>query len=150
LDVFEECPTLNDQILPLAFLVSLLLIKLRIVAAYDAACQSLDLVFDQTRDGKRIRHMKDTVKKMLIGYCTDIDSQRQQVARLLDLIDRKNPYMLPAIINPNPIRQMGRPRLRYVGQPSEVFDVLLYSQRCFFRIPGATETLKERFGTPDM
>ena len=146
-DIFEECPEADDQVMLLSFLVALLIIKLRLVAAYDAACESIDFAFDETTGGQRIREVKDAVKDMLIDESVvNIDSQRDQIDQLFEVIHRNNPSMLPSILNPRPILSQPRPHPGVEGDPSEVYDVLNYCDRCFLRIPGARQRLVEMFG----
>ena len=74
LDVFEDIFSNKKPQADLAYLLALVIIKLRIVAAHDAAMQSLEDV--------------------------DVESQREQANRLLDVIHLQNPSMIPALLNP--------------------------------------------------
>ncbi|GAX17122.1 hypothetical protein FisN_5Hu508 [Fistulifera solaris] len=146
LSIFDECPTVNSPLVPLAFLVALLIIKCGIVATYDATFKSIDLAFEAT-GGQHIQEVKDTVKEMLIDVDhVKIDSQRQQVQQLVDIIHRNNPYMLPAILNPLPLASNERTEGYDRGQPSEVKDIIPYCVRCFLRVPGAEQMLEQRIG----
>ena len=146
-DIFEEIPEASDQNVLLAFLVALLIIKLRLVAAYDAACESIDLAFDETTGGQRIREVKGAVREMLIDESmVNISSQRQQVERLVDVIHQNNPSMLPSILNPLPLLNQSRPPPNIRGDPSEAYDIVNYCNRGFIRIPGALLMLEEMFG----
>lgn len=146
LDIFDEFPNVNYRDVPLSFLVALLIIKCRIVATYDATCRSIDLAFGAT-GGQRIHVVQHLVKEMLIdeGFM-NIESQRQQVDRLVNVIHRNNPSMLPAILNPTPLLRKEYPQPRVEGEPSEASYVLTGSLRCFLRVPGAKEMLVQRFG----
>lgn len=146
-DIFEACPKSNEQDVLLAFLVALLIIKLRLIAAYDATSKSIDLAFDETAGGHHIQEVKDAVKTMLIDEkVVNINSQRQQVERLVTVIDRNNPSMLPAILNPLPLLNQSRPPPNIRGDPSKVYDIVNHCNRCFLRIPGAQLMLEQRYG----
>ncbi len=147
LDLFEQCPEADDQDVFLVFLVTILFIKLRLVAAYDATCQSLYVAFGETTGGRHIQEVRLAVTEMLIDESlVNIDSQRQQVERLVNAIDRNNPSMLPALLNPLPLLTQSRPPPDIRGDPSEAFDIVNYCNRCFSRIPGALKMLEERYG----
>ncbi|GAX17186.1 hypothetical protein FisN_10Lh034 [Fistulifera solaris] len=140
-DVFEECANVNDRKAPLAFLVALLIIKCRIVATYDATCGSMDLAFGTT-SGQRIQEVQSTVKELILdGALVNIQSQRQQVERLLNVIQRRNAIILPAFLNPTPLLAK-----KWQNAPNEALLVLLHGTGCFVRVPGAKAMLEERFG----
>ncbi|GAX21659.1 hypothetical protein FisN_29Hu097 [Fistulifera solaris] len=137
-DTFPSAPYNLD--LPLAFFVALLIIKCRIVATYDAIYRSIDVAFT-TESGLRIQEVQSTVAEMLIDDAVvDIDSQRQQVDELVNVIHRHNSILLPAILNPVPLSTNKE------HASSEVAFVFLYSIRFFYRVPGAKQMLEKRFG----
>ncbi len=144
-DIFKEFPNCAEQYVSLAFLVALAIIKLRIIAAHDAVSRSIDIVLQSTK-GECIQEARFALSEMLIEKYVDIDDQRRQVNRLLDIIDSNNPSMLPAILNPLPMKEQPRPQSYSMGHPSEVYDILMNCNRCFLRVPGAEDLLKERFG----
>lgn len=145
-DISDQIMDSNDfQAVELPFLVALAIIKLRVVAEHEAISQSLELAFEGTA-GQRIQEVQSTVKDMLLPNI-DMESQRRQLQRVLDAIHLHNPSMLPAIINPTPITEQPRPDIATLGHPSEVYDSLLFSRRCFVQVPGALDMLKERFGS---
>lgn len=147
-DLFEEYPAaVDEQDMLMVFLVTLLIIKLRIVAAYDAACASLDLVFHETTGGRLIQEVRCTVADMIIDErLVNIDSQRRQIDQLVEIIDRRNPTTLPAILNPLPLISQRQPATDVRGEPSEAYEIVTYSYRCFARIPGARKMLEDRYG----
>jgi hypothetical protein len=146
LDMFEECPSFDDQEVPLAFLVAILVIKLRLVATYDATHSAINLAFNSP-GGRRIQEVKTAVKEMLIDdSLVNYQSQRHQIERLMDVIHRNNPIMLPAILNRVPLLMKNLPQERVPGSPSEALFVVIHSARCFTRVPGAEEILERRFG----
>lgn len=141
LDIFEERPALDDEDTPLAFLVALLVIKLRTFASYDATCQSVTMAFETTC-GQRIQEVQTAVTDMLIvSQMVNIDSQRRQVERLINLFHRNNPSTLPAILNPHPILKRRRPPTRVQGDPAEVYDLLNYCLICFLRVPSTNSSI---------
>ncbi|GAX27668.1 hypothetical protein FisN_13Hu237 [Fistulifera solaris] len=79
LNIYQEVPAANEHNVPLAFLMAILIIKLRIVATYDATCRSIDLAF-QTTGGRRIHMIQNAVKDIFLGDRVKIiENQRQQV-----------------------------------------------------------------------
>ena len=146
LDIFQDIfSTQNPQEVELPFLVALAIIKLRIVAAHDAALQSVDLAMEGT--GQRIQEVQPALKDMLFCEHVDVESQRQQVNRLLDAIHLQNPSMLPALINPGPLTAQPPPAVYTPGQPSEAYRTLIDCKATLNRIPGAIDLLEERFGS---
>lgn len=151
LDFFEECRHIDDREMPLSFLVALFIIKTRIVAAHYATRRSLELAFETT-GGQLIQEVRAVVTEMLIDsnvvIASDVDvhSQRHQVSRLFYVINRNNPTMLPSILNPDHLLDLEPPVRRFVGDPSEVFDVLHYCDRSVLRVPGNQDILENEFG----
>jgi hypothetical protein len=141
LDIFKEVSWVNDRNATLAFLVALLIIKFRIVATYDATCGSIDLAFG-TSNGQRIQEIQCTVKEMLLDETLmNIENQREQVERLVNVIHRRNAIILPAILNPVPL--LGK---KWRDAPDEALFVLLHGTGCLIRVPGAQTLLEQRFG----
>jgi len=54
--------------------------------------------------------------------------------------------MLPAMVNPGPLREAGDPGFESPGHPSEALSVLNNSYRLWASIPGAEELLRVRVG----
>lgn len=143
-----EIATIENERISAPFLVALAIVKLRIVAAHDATCKSIELAFSEKGTaGQRIHQVQSIVKDMLIRADVDVESQRQQTNYLLDAIHRSNPSMLPAILNPGPIADQPCPEAIIPGQPSQVYVSLKDYRRLFIRVPGALKMLKERFGS---
>jgi hypothetical protein len=146
LDIYQEVPTANEHNVPLAFLMAILIIKLRIVATYDATCRSIDLAF-QTTGGRHIHMIQNAVKDILLGDRVKmIENQRQQVERLINVIHDNNRYIFSLIVDPVPQITLVAPSDRIRGRPSEAEFVLRYCIRCNSRIPGVMEMLERRFG----
>jgi hypothetical protein len=149
-DMFKD--VLEDELeeVDLSFLVALFIIKLRLIAAHDLATQYIAFAFEGI-SGRRIQEVRPLVEEMVIRQDVDLDSQRAQAQRLFDVIHRKNPSMLPAIVNPRPIMSQ-RPPNRVLsreirpGHPSEVQMILNYGKVAFHRVPGALGMLVARFG----
>lgn len=126
-DILEERPDKKHKhkYTSLAFLVACAVIKMRVVAALDA---------------KRLRGDSDFSKEQF-------DRQMKMLTRLLDVIDANNKSMLPALVNPGPLREAGDPGWTSPGHPSEALSVLNDACRPWVRIPGAEELLAKRVGT---
>lgn len=144
-DIFDEIPHYDERFHSLAFLMALAIIKLRIVAAHDAASRSVDLAL-QTSYGPSIHEVRSQLIEMLVGCNVHVEDQRRQVKRLFDLIHQNNPSMLPSILNPRPMKVQPPPESRSIGHPSEVYEVLKNCHRGFVRVPGGVEMLVQRFG----
>jgi len=126
-DILEQCPDEqnNYKYESLALLVASVVIKMRVVAAQDA---------------KRLREDSDFDPEVL-------ETQRNMLLKLLDIIDRNNKTMLPALLHPGPLRRGPRPDFHTPGHPSEARMVLDDACRPWARIPGSKELLEARFGT---
>ena len=124
--------TVDIKPIQVAFFVALLIIKLRIVATYEATCGSIDLAFG-TAGGKRIVEVQDVVKEMLVDESlVNIESQREQVKRLIKVIHRNNSTMLPAILNPVPLLMNDGLRTAMQGAPAGATAVLLNASAFLF------------------
>jgi len=127
LDIFEESPNRNPKYMDLPFLIAVCIVKLRLVAAYDAKLQrGMDVSDDEKAKA---------------------ESNRQQIQRLMDQIHENNPSMLPSLVNPMPFKSQPLPEYHSEGHPSEAFLVLNNANRCWMGVPGSAEMLAERFGT---
>jgi hypothetical protein len=142
LDIFQVVSDADPNEVEVPFLVALAIMKLRIVAAYDTAIQSLRLAMTGTAG--RVHEVQSAIQDMLIRG--DLQSQWEQLIRLLDAIDHLNPSMLPAILNPKPLFQQPPPTQIMPGHPSEAFRTLMDCRRCFYRVPGAAALLRNRLG----
>lgn len=106
--------------------VALAIIKLRIVAAHDAAVE------------------EGTAPHLPNEF--NVERQREQINVLLSAIRHQNPSMLPALINPTPLTDQPPPSEAIEGHPSEVYRTLMDGRRCFERVPGAMDMLQRNFG----
>lgn len=145
-DMFEHYS--NQELLKVErpFLVAMVIIQLRIVAAHEAAIQSLELALSGTA-GQRIQEVRLAIQEMLVRPDVNVTRLRQQVHRMLDAIHLLNPSMLPALINPRPILDQPPPPRIVRGHPSEIYRTIRECWRCFQQVPGALEMLQERFGS---
>jgi hypothetical protein len=143
LETFEIISDADPNEVEVPFLVGLGIMKLRIVATYDSSMQSLHLAMKKTAGC--IQEVQSGIQDTLIR--DDVQSQWEQLNRLLDAIDHLNPSMLPAILNPKPFFQQLLPPSQIVaGHPSEAFRTLVDCRRCFYRVPGALALLRTRLG----
>ncbi len=141
--IFAECPKMEEQYLSLPYLVALAIIKLRIIAAHDAMSRSLDLAFHQ-KGVQRIQEVRSAVNEMILDSNVNIISQRQQLGRLLDLIHRKNPAMLASILNCAYFAETSQSFADAPDYPFPMNIILTNGLRCFFRVPGAADVLRQR------
>ncbi|GAX15112.1 hypothetical protein FisN_12Lu377 [Fistulifera solaris] len=146
-DFIQKYPKLSDENdVPLAFLLAALIVKLRLVATYDATRRSIDSGSHTTTGGKSIQEVQMEVREKLIDEkLMNIESQREQVDQIITLIQRINPTLLPATLNPDLLFAIVK-GTRARGEPTEAKSLILYSIRCLARIPGAREKLEQRFG----
>jgi hypothetical protein len=141
------------ETLPLSYLVALCVIKMRMVAAYFARKIGVAL-FARTTFGEMIEQSEaapvvSRISEMLVGGDQEvqrIDSIRQQIERILERIHTNNPSILPAIINPEPLKGQSPPPYFRPRGPSEAYYVLFDCNRCWLRVPGAEQRLVSRFG----
>mmetsp|Transcript_27326 Transcript_27326/g.76306 ORF Transcript_27326/g.76306 Transcript_27326/m.76306 type:complete len:377 (+) Transcript_27326:172-1302(+) len=66
--------------------------------------------------------------------------------RLLNMIERRNPVFLKALVNPGPLRSQDMPEYWSPGKPSEAYMVLNDCCRHFHRIPFAIQRIEAMVG----
>lgn len=128
-DVFEELGLADDGLkrASLSYVVALLIIKLRIVAALEA---------QKLREGQAFR--ADAL----------LQKQTMMRTRLINVVHENNPSMLPAILNPGPLLEVhGNPPGWFDGRPSEAAGVLRQSDMLISCIPGVRKLLVDKLGT---
>ena len=148
LDIFQECPDANLKYTDIAHLVALACIKMRLVAADKASIKSMEH-FQLSAGGEALSAVQSIVSENVIGdadFRAKMEAQQAQLNRLLDLIHERNASMLPALLNPNPLRSQPSPEYLRSGSPSECHPILNDACRVWARIPGALEVLEGRFG----
>lgn len=150
LDLFKECAMATARNVPTEFLVALLIIKVRLIATYDSISWAIDVVFE-TSGGQRMLAARGAVRNMLMDSSLqnlDIDSQREQVERLLNAIDGRNPSILKAICDPEPFENLCAATCSLETEMprniEEAWEISRYCGRCFHRIPGAQRLLQKR------
>jgi hypothetical protein len=127
-DIYQEFP--DEKRVGFACLadhVAIFIIKLRLIAAFDAKKKRGDNVSEEEVD--QVEQVRNV-----------------QVPGLMDVIHEGNPTMLPALINPAPLLSQPPPRMSAMGKPSEAASVLIDAIGPFNRTPGGREVLVERFG----
>lgn len=127
-DIFQETEDKKCGFSQLPGFVAILLVKLRLVAAFKAKKKEGVEILDN--EERQIRNV-----------------QKEQIPDLLDVIHEANPTILPALINPIPLLSQGVPRLAAPGTPSEAANVLIDAIGPFNRIAGAKNVLTKRFGS---
>lgn len=150
LDFFQQFVLPENCNVPTSFLVAVLIIKLRLIATYDSLSRAIEVTFDTT-GGQRIHVVQGVVADMLMGNSLrdlDIDSQKEQVERLFDLIDEVNPSILQSIHDPKPVLDLCFAscslQKEVPGHVAEAFEISRYCSRCFNRVPGAKRLLEKR------
>jgi len=107
-DIFEQVPEAERDTIELAWLVSLLLVKFRLIAAFDANTERGDTEISE-EEATQVQ-----------------DNRNRQVPTLLDAIDARNANMLPSLINPFPLwGQRILPRMISKGGAAEAGMVLM-------------------------
>ncbi|GAX29228.1 hypothetical protein FisN_28Lh054 [Fistulifera solaris] len=145
-DVAEESSSkLEETQYTLPHLVALAIIKMRIVAMGNAISQTLDFTFQETAC-KQIQEVRPIVQEVLAGF--DINSQHQQLDRILDLIYHGEPSLLSTILESVHISETRRP-VELIdalnGHNVSLKDfILLNGLRLFLRVPGAVDILRQR------
>ncbi|GAX25584.1 hypothetical protein FisN_28Hh054 [Fistulifera solaris] len=145
-DIAEESSSkLEETHYTLPHLVALAIIKMRIVATGKAISETLDFTFQETAC-KNVEEVRPIVQEFLFGF--DINSQRQQLDTILDLIHHGDPSLLSTILESIHISETRRPvelvdALNYHNGSFKDF-ILLNSLRSFLRVPGAIDILRQR------
>jgi len=76
-----------------------------------------------------------------------VREQESQLKQLLREIERQNPTMIPALVNPEPLLAKECPVIIVPGGPSHVREILNYSWKYFEMLPGARAVLQDFLGT---
>ena len=145
LDIFHKNDNIDMKNCELSSLVALATIKMRLVMMEKSHLVILK-EFKSTTLGSMVDPVSSVIEGMLPGSDPRLEGQRDQLDRLLDIIDRNNPTMLPSILNPDPLLCQEKPDSYSTGSPSEAYFVLLNADRVWCRIPGAMDFLEKRFG----
>ncbi|KAI0559745.1 hypothetical protein FGB62_139g216 [Gracilaria domingensis] len=127
-DVFAPAGMDEYADAPIQFLMALCIVKLRIVARMNARTPPQPLEAAQSYYPNR------APDHLLI------------LQRYFDAVHRRNPSVLPALVNPEPLRNGPVPMLKQFGGPSEAYFALLSCYELLVAIPGAVDMLIRRFG----
>lgn len=107
--------------------------------------------FAKTKKGMSVGDSLDHIRNAVVGdagFRARMEKQEEHVTKYFDIIKANNPTLLPAIINPAPLKSQSQPPPRYfqIGKPSEAREVLMNCNRLFMRIPGVEKKLEGMFG----
>lgn len=130
-------------------LTAMCIIKLRIIAAYDARLHTFQ-VFADTDKGKKLGDCLALVRKWCLGddgIDDVIAQQHSHIERYLHLIHAQNATVLPALLDPTPLLAQPEPDDVFCGAPSEAWYTISNLHRLFVRIPGALQRVQEIVGT---
>lgn len=127
-DIFKETGEKHCRFSQLPHFVAVLIIKLRLVAAFVAKKkEGIEVLENEAVQIREVREM--------------------QIPDLLEVIHKANPTILPALINPIPLLSQIVPPLSVFGKPSEAANVLIDAIAPFNRTKGARKVLIRRFGS---
>lgn len=134
---------------PLSSLAALAIIKLRIIAAYEAKLEQIKILA-KTEMGKSLGDAMEHVQRILInrdGHSEQvIQEQEKHVQKYFRIMQSSNPTLLPSIVNPGPLKSQPVPDYIVRGSPSEAWGILHSCNRHFARIPGVTERIEKIVG----
>jgi hypothetical protein len=145
-DIFKECENAEDKI-ELRSLVSLAIIKMRLVAVYEARKKVLDEMSAQLSADEL-----ETERRRIMGSAEHehaLSDQRRQLDKVLDLIHSRNQYLIPALLYPDPLMELSGPNAPRSGSPDEARAMLPYCHSVWSAIPGAADYLEGRLGTSE-
>ena len=136
----------------LAHTVTILILKLRIVAKHAADLKQFKAVWELIeKDGRwqALTDIRDILKCHLVGdtkYLKLMDEQLQHIDLLFNAVKNSNSIFLKAVVNPGPLLSQPYPDVYSRGSAEEAFLVLNDCCRTFRRIPGAIESIKGFLG----
>jgi hypothetical protein len=117
---------------------------MRIIAIAQASKRLLS-EFKSTDGGKLIEQVQTILEDFVVGpemQNADMKSQEAMLLRLFDIIHSTNKSILPAILNPKPLKYEKDPPAR----PSEVYNVVVSSLPLFQSIDYGMNLLRQRYG----
>lgn len=147
-DLLETVPNITEDSIGIAHYAALCIIKLRLVETHNARKKQAAILAD-TKAGQAIGDSMEHVQMRIIGDQEEQDKYRRQeemVNKYFDIMDRQNPTLLKAVINPGPLKRQPAPQYISLGTASEAWEILMDCNRLFVRIPGVEDRLRERFG----
>lgn len=125
-------------------IVAMCLIKMRIIAIAEASKRMIS-EFKSTDGGKMIEQVEIILEDFVVGpelQHADIQSQKAMLFRLFDIIDSTNKAILPAILNPEPMKYEKDPHTH----SSEAYNVVETSMILFQSIEYGMDLLRQRYG----
>jgi hypothetical protein len=148
-DIFAECGNAEETI-ELRSLVSLAIIKMRLVAVHEARAKAIDAMASsdvaigkEELEKERLRIMGSAEVEQTLS------DQRRQLDKVLDLIHRRNEYLIPALLYPDPLMEMNTMNVPRSGTPEEARAMLPYCHSVWKAIPGTDDYLEGRLGTSE-
>jgi len=125
----QQVPEDKRNYIDLAWLVSFLIVKLRLIAAFDKKQRCSEETGISDEEASRVEH-----------------NRNMQIPVPLDAIDKRNKSMLPSFINTLPLISQPLIPFQMDGAPCEAAGVLRQAIGPFYRCPGAAERLIQRVG----
>jgi hypothetical protein len=147
-DIFAECGNAEETI-ELRSLVSLAIIKMRLVAVHEARKKAIDAISPQVSAEERENKRRRIMGSYSAEHEQTLSDQRRQLDKVLDLIHSQNQYLIPALLYPDPLMELGFPAVVRSGTPGEARTMLPYCHSVWIAIPGADDYLEGRLGTSE-
>lgn len=123
-------------------LVALAVIKMRLVAMYDALMQNVATNSSQLLGPDE----QEEVRRYIVGS-PDHEQKLADQRRLLELLHERNASIVPALLHPEPLLRLPNPSTYSAGARSEARMVLDFALDVWRDIPGSDSILQARFGT---
>lgn len=127
----------NQECICTRLLVALCLIKMRLISVHIERKKAAE-IDNHTYPGNKAILVEEEMKV--------IREQGRILSKLMECIHKRNPSMLPALINPAPLMKQKEPDGYSIGSAAEAYLVAKNALRLIERIPGGLETLQHQFG----
>ena len=140
----------GEQFREISFFLALAVIKMRLVAMYDARLQEVEAFADTSSSELLGADGQVEVRRCILGspdHEQNLADQRRQLNALLDLLHARNASIVPALLHPEPLLRLPDPETYSSGSPSEARMVLEFALDVWRDIPGSDSILQARFGT---
>ena len=146
-DLFEILNSLNPHSFNLAHLAALALVKFRIWTALNVKQDQLKAL---ENCGVLDVDTLENVQEMMFGVDMNVQDvlqeQNTHLEKYLGYIEARNPTLLPAIVNPEPMKQKPLPSSYRLGSPAEAYVVMNDCRRHFARVPNALKRIEDFVG----